>query len=163
MEMYYRDMCHAMLSEATRSLRFKIDHMLDKFTTPGDYNPHDRNHYITIGFASVADVRAVAALGRVPGGDGRGSGSACGGQSGRSSVLGMQSGIGGASASVMSASASVGRLGLGGFRGGGVSGGIASEVGSGAAAGGVAGPRVLSGRRPLLSSQSANALNVKRR
>ena len=31
MEMYYRDMRQAALSEATRSLRFKIDHMLDKF------------------------------------------------------------------------------------------------------------------------------------
>ena len=158
MEMYYRDMRQAVLSEGTRSLRFKIDHLLDKFTTAGDYNPHDRNHYITIGLASVADVRAVAALGRVPGGNGSASGN------------------GRAAAGMLSGSASTGRLGLGlgrgagagvGIGGGigvGVSGGVGSGGGGGFGGGGTsAAPRVLSGRRPLLSSQSTSALAVRHR
>ncbi|ETV91041.1 hypothetical protein H310_14281 [Aphanomyces invadans] len=53
MHMYYRDMTGVVFCKRALTLRFKIAHPLAQFGP--DYDPHNRNHAIVIGLASVAD------------------------------------------------------------------------------------------------------------
>ncbi|EQC33748.1 hypothetical protein SDRG_08850 [Saprolegnia diclina VS20] len=57
MVMYYRDMTQVTLDGRATSLKFKIGHALDEFGS--DYDHRNRQHFITIGFASVTDFERV--------------------------------------------------------------------------------------------------------
>ncbi|KDO28087.1 hypothetical protein SPRG_20245 [Saprolegnia parasitica CBS 223.65] len=59
MIMYYRDMTQATFDARATSFKFKIGHALDEFGA--DYDHRNRQHFITIGFASVSDFERVRA------------------------------------------------------------------------------------------------------